>query len=216
MNYPIFNNPKAYLNRRGGKPGVRWLKRWFEFRAIRRALAQADGIETVCDVPCGPGRLFPLWSDLGFEICGVDLSDDFLSAASDARSSLGLPGKIVKGDAFELSANIAPVDMVASVRFLYYFDRDQRLALLRELADASLRYVLTQYKTSETRKGRRNSTKPGRSQGVYGKRFCTYQEIEDEISEAGLVLRGIFPIAQSSDRVFVMTEVGARGATPAR
>jgi hypothetical protein len=142
-------------------------------------------------------------------VIGVELSDPMIAAATQRHAALRLAGEVRKGDVFALrSALGSPADVVASVRFAYYFDRPRRLDLLRALAAASRRWVLVQYKTSQTFKGRRNlASAAGKSgSGHAPKFFCTYDEIRAECVEAGLKCLAIERISIGSDRVFVLAE----------
>lgn len=204
--YPIFHDPKAYLCLRnvGGPTGA--LKRRSEWRALDRCLAETAGVATVCDVPCGPGRLFPYWARRGWRVIGVELSDDFVAHARSELTRLELAGEIVHGDAFRI-AEYAPcrqAQLIASVRFIYYFERPRRIELLRGLAAAGARYVLTQYKTRETWRGRRNLARRRPTRGPYDKEFVGAAEIRAELAEAGLEAVRIEPISRFSDRVYVL------------
>ena len=207
--YPLFTNPKAYLRIRRGKFGSGWLKRWFEHRAIDRCLRGIEDIRTVCDAPCGPGRLFRYWRKKSMAVTGVDLSDPMVEAARTAHRELKLQGIVLAGDAFSLSEHLKGSgipDLVASVRFCYYFESAERIELLRSLARASRRYVLVQYKTMETMKGRNNLARSKRHKGTVRKYFSRHQDIRNEMREAGLDCLKIQPIGLASDRVFVLGE----------
>ena len=207
--YPLFANPKAYLRIRRGKFGSDWLKRWFEHRAIDRCLRGIEDVRTVCDAPCGPGRLFRYWRKKSMAVIGLDLSPPMVEAAKTAHRELNLQGIVLAGDAFSLSEHLkesGTPDLVASIRFCYYFQSDKRIELLRSLAEASRRYVLVQYKTMATMKGRRNLARSKWRKGTVRKYFSRHQEIGDEMREAGLNCLRIQPIGLASDRVFVLGE----------
>jgi predicted TPR repeat methyltransferase len=207
--YPLFDEPEKYMHLRESAHGLGFVKRWFERRAIARCLKLVGEIKTLCDAPCGPGRLFPCWKRWAPTIIGVELSDPMVAAAKQLHAAMKLTGDVRKGDAFTLRSSLdAPVDVVASVRFIYYFDRPQRLELLRALASASRRWILVQYKTSQTFKGRRSlADEPGKSRpGRSTKYFCTDDEIRAECAEAGLKCLAIERINLGSDRLFVLAE----------
>src|SRR5690606_18426128 len=163
-------------------------------------------------VPSGPGRLFPHWKERGFTVYGVDYSDEMASASSDTHRKLGLDGSVAQGNAFELSGVLPEKpDLVASVRFVYYFDREKRIELLRSLAEASKRYVLVQYKTTQTMKGYINQSRNSEARRKGRERHmakigCSHYEIIHEIYQAGLVPLRIEAIGEFSDRVFVLAE----------
>jgi hypothetical protein len=207
--YPLFVGPEEYMRLRESAYGFGFLKRWFERRAIARCLRRVGEVATLCDAPCGPGRLFPCWKRWARTVIGVELSDPMVTVATQRHAAMKLAGLVRKGDAFGLRSHLdSPADVVASVRFAYYFERPRRLDLLRALAAASRRWVLVQYKTSQTFKGRRNLARAPRKKeaGRAPKFFCTYDEIRAECAEAGLKCLAIERISIGSDRVFVLAE----------
>lgn len=204
--YPVFDDPDGYLRLRAGRPGLRDAKRYFERRAIRRCLADAGRPGVICDAPCGPGRLFDLWRDGGATVLAADLSKDMVAAAMTALRRLGLAGQVRRGDAFNLAGLFGEcsADVVACVRFCYYFDADRRVRLLRALARAARGHVLVQYKTRQTPRGLWNWLRGRLRRGRTRKHHCTAAEIRDDARRAGLQLRRIQPIGPASDRVFVL------------
>ena len=205
MEFPLFRDPAGYLSLREGRFGLKTrLKKWYERRAIDRCLSLTRDINTVCDIPSGPGRLFDYWSARGWKVTGMDLSEEMVWASRARHHILALDGSVQHHNAFD--EHPETFDIVASVRFVYYFKRADRIRLIKSLASMSTHYVLLQYKTSETRKGAKNARKSPNANVAYRKYHCTRKEISDEISEAGLLLRGMEFISQSSDRVFVIAE----------
>jgi hypothetical protein len=203
--YPLFVDPVEYLWFREPTHLLGFLKKWSERRAIARCLSKVKEARCVCDAPCGPGRLFPVWRRWFSSVLGVELSDVMVEAARRRHGHLKMAGEVCKGDAFHLRQAIRePADVVASVRFCYYFDRAGRVQLLRSLAAASRRYVLVQYKTTETPKGRQKAARA--SQRRLPKQFCSNVEIREELAEAGLKGLCFSPIGWMSDRTFVLAE----------
>jgi protein tyrosine phosphatase (PTP) superfamily phosphohydrolase (DUF442 family) len=206
--YPLFTGPEQYMRFRESARGLGFLKRWWERRAIARCMKLTEDARTLCDAPCGPGRLFPAWRKWFPSIIGVELSDPMVEAAGRYLKMLGMGGEVRKGDVFHLrDALPEPVDIVASVRFIYYFERPDRLRALRSLAAASRRYVLVQYKTLETFKGRRNAAHMAKRTGPRCvKHYCSDDDIRAEFAEAGLRCLCISPISTGSDFTFVLGE----------
>lgn len=204
--YPIFHDPDHYMHLRN-KPGLRGhLRRRSEERALRRCLRETRGIASVCDVPCGAGRLFYFWQAMAFRVQGVDLSEEMVAAAAERIAALKLDAGVRLGNAFELGDGLpATFDLIASVRFIYYFERERRVELLRTLAAASRRYVLTQYHTEGTIKGKVNARRKRRDPTRAASRsYTTHREIASEVVDAGLRLIRIAPLSQLSDRAFVL------------
>jgi hypothetical protein len=202
MSYPLFDDSKGYLDLRRGKGLGGILKRGFERRALNRCLRHVSGVEVVCDVPSGPGRLLDYWRRRSRQVIAVDLSQPFVDVCAARLKGTG--GRALRGDAFRLAELVEGVDLVASVRFLYYFDAGERVRLLRSLAAVSRRYLLVQYKSCETRKGRRNMARARSAAGPYGKHFTDRAGIAAEVAAAGLDLIAIEPIGVASDRVFAL------------
>ena len=209
ISYPLFTEPAQYLRFRNGGLISGFVKRFVEQWAIDRCLNRLKDVKTICDCPCGPGRLFPYWKKRQFRVIGAELSEPMISAARQMHTDLGLHGYVLKADAFDLDQEVGEVpDMVASVRFCYYFDSNVRIKLIRTLASISRRYLLLQYKTKETLKGQRNtsSSKMQKRSHRSSKHYSTNQEIIDELQTAGLKCLRIENISQASDFSFVLAE----------
>lgn len=208
VRYPIFKNPREYIELRRGKFVYGFFKRWSELKAIDKCLKGIDDITRVCDIPCGPGRLFNYWQKRKYRVVGIDLSDSMVEAAGKMCNELYPESRVIKGDAFALknSLNGHNVDLIATVRFIYYFDSKERIRLLKNMAALSVKYILAQYKTTETWKGRRDLKKTKLNGRSAAKQFCSNDEIMDELKAAGLECIRIVPISQASDRIFVMAK----------
>jgi len=205
-----FDDPESYLRNRRGRFGFRGLKTWAERRALAACLDAAGPLTRICDCPSGPGRLVSFWNGRGVTILCVDASAPMVAAAGKRIADLRAPGRAIEARAEDLvSVALPQPDLVSSVRFLYYFDRESRLTLLRAFAAATRRFVLVQYKTSETWKGRRNALRER-----HGRAFCSRSEIEAELAAAGLHFLAFRPISQFSDRAFVLAETTDRTDRP--
>ena len=204
---PIFNDPAEYLHFREGNFLKRFFKRFFEWLSLNLCLKGIKDITNVCDCPCGPGRLFAYWKKKGYKITGIDLSPPMLEAAENELKNICYPGRTLLHDAFKFTnSDIEQPDMVACIRFLYYFDTDVRIRLLKSLAQFSKKYVLVQYKTSETLRGNRNARLKTLQWYLTAKQYITYQGIIDELEQAGLRCMRIIPKGDNSDRAFVLSK----------
>lgn len=207
--YPVFRNPEKYMQCRVSHTPLGILKKKSERATLDRCLAVTSGVRTICDVPSGPGRLFPYWKHKDFRVHAVDVSEEMVNASRRLYEQLELEGSVREGDAFNLAQSLDEIpDLVASIRFLYYFDREQRVDLLKAFADATQRYVLVQYKTTETLKGQKGLIRreePRRKHHLKT-RFASHEEIVDEIQAAGLIPLRIDPVGEFSDRVYVLAE----------
>ena len=201
--HPLFKNPEQYLRFRERTGIYRFFKRRFEWRSIELCLNGIDDISSVCDCPSGPGRLFEYWKKKGYKVTAVDFSDDMVKASKEELERYYLEGKTHFQDAFKLDkSDIERTDLVACVRFIYYFDKETRLNLLKKLAQFSRKYLLLQYKTSETLKGKKNIKRKLKKRS--NKHHHKYLDIINELEQAGLDCIKIVPKGESSDRVFVL------------
>src|SRR3954467_13621412 len=53
-----------------------------KWNAIQKALASADGVKTVVDLPCGTGRFTGHLARAGYEVVGSDISIEMMQQAS--------------------------------------------------------------------------------------------------------------------------------------
>jgi SAM-dependent methyltransferase len=205
--YPVFANPQRYLRVRVSSGPLGRMKIRSEHRALDRCLSVGSAIRAVLDVPCGPGRLFPYWAQRRYSVYACDLSEEMVEYASKIHSDLGLVGSVTAGDAFEglPGSPSQAVDLIACVRFAYYFESEERIALLRALALRTGRYLLVQYKTNHTWRGSRHD-RHFRDQGRYSKHFTTVEQALGELREAGLSPLRVEPISEFSDRMFIIAE----------
>ena len=200
--YLDFGSPGEYLKVRKGKIVLGFLRRRLEMRAIGKCLKGLLDIHSVCDIPCGPGTLFPYWRKKGYKVVGADLSDRMIEGALDKFKHLNLEGRIIKCNAFTLENCLkeGEVDLIASVRFFYYFEKNKRIELLQTMGYLSRKYLLVQYKILETRKGRLNLKKGGPNN-----QLCSMEEILEELKVARLDCIKILAAAPAgTHRVFVM------------
>jgi SAM-dependent methyltransferase len=201
-----FDDVARYLRRRERGFTRPW-RRWGERRALRKILASCGPVRTVLDCPCGPGRLFEVWSGFALAVVGFDRSPAMLETARIRLRDSGIPGRVVQGRVEDLGRLVArKADLVASIRFAYYFDARSRPELLRILARASRRYVLVQYKTTESWRGRRNLRR-GRNQR---KHVTSLAEIRAEFEAAGLELLRFETHGPLSDRALALGELRTR------
>lgn len=205
MDYPVFEHPDSYLKTRRGSWVYRFFKERGEQRALDQCLSSLTDVRLVCDAPCGFGHLFPYWHRKKFRFIGLDLSMPMVTLARERLREQKINGEVRYGDIFSLSEHLKErPDLIACVRFIYYFERSQRVKLLQALAAASNRYVLVQYRTKETFRGRWTLYRRKRQGVPIVKQFSLLSEIEEELREAGLAMIRAVPISQFSDRIFVI------------
>jgi SAM-dependent methyltransferase len=213
--YSLFRDPEGYLKCREPRGWRGRLKRRSEARALDRCLRNVSHSRTVLDVPAGPGRLFAYWKSRGWHVTAIDMSEEMVAKASEVHGQLGLQGQVTVGDAFDPGSRPPEkADLVASVRFAYYFDRPMRVALWRALAEASNRYVMIHFKVNETLRGKVDAlraspaklkTKSRRSRRS-PRWVISYDDISAEVTEAGLRLVRIVSASEFSYSAFALAE----------
>ena len=209
--YPRFSDPKKYLKLRQPPGALGVLKALSERRALDGCLdrlerAAAPGrIGFILDIPCGPGRLYRCYRDRGFHVVGADLGPEMLDEAARLRRELDLPGAECRTDAFHLPWPDDSFDTVISVRFAYYFDQPQRIALIRELARVSRHGIVVQVKIAYSMFSRIRKLTGKAARRNRGKFLQQRDEIIDDFRRAGLAVERIAPLSRlRSDRAFVL------------
>jgi hypothetical protein len=145
-------------------------------------------------------------------VVAFDLAEEMVAAARSCHEDLALDGEVAKADAFELVAQMPKrVDLVACVRFAYYFDRDSRVELWRALADVSERHILVQFKVSGSLRGKmqsvRRALRPKRRRARrHPRHVLTRQEIEQEVALAGLRLVRFVRAGMFSNSAYALAE----------
>ncbi len=164
---------------------------WLEQRALKRILV-ANGLvgKQLLDVPCGYGRFWPTLDRLDVRLIGIDLDPDQVRKAAD-HDALNRGSRAVCGDVFQLPFGDDSFDCVVCIRLLHLrFSEAERLAILRELARVSCRFVIiSMYEhTGLHALARRFNGTPGRL------RLMTSQELRDLVQTSGLRLDSVQPL----------------------
>lgn len=107
-----------------------WLARWME--PIRGG--------TILDAPCGDGRLFATWSELGASVVAVDANGEMCRRAAAEALRLRLPVWILERDL--RSGRLPEGDGVACVRLMCHVERADADRLLVLLIAAAPRVAL--------------------------------------------------------------------------
>lgn len=200
----------AYDRRRFESLGSR-RKTARKWRMILNSLGGADDIQTVLDLPCGTGRFTTRILEHGWKLINADISQPMLQAAREqAGDAAGLMGS-ARMDAERLPLADASVDLVLSIRFLMHVPRDVRVAIYREYARVSRRYIVIDvrhnfcislwWKRFRSRLGFRVKLPQRHS----------VRELEQEVKEAGLrVVRKAWNRPPLSDKLVLMCQAETR------
>jgi SAM-dependent methyltransferase len=118
-----------------------------DLRAIGRALDEAvrrgHPVRTALDLPCGTGRLVPLFRERGIRDFGADIS---LAMMSRARRKYGDRIRVLRCDANAIPLADASVDAVLAIRFFFHLDLPTRQQVLREMRRVARRWLVLDYR----------------------------------------------------------------------
>jgi SAM-dependent methyltransferase len=179
-----------------------------KWRAIERALAQAQGVRRILDLPCGTGRFTGRLAASGYEVIGSDISLEMIgkAVAAGARAGPAILG-YVQGNAEMLPFRGASVDCVVSIRFMFHVDREVRIRILREFGRISSRWQIVDYRHKYSLRYRK--WRALRALGLTREPLerVSRERLEHEFTSAGLVIRAIIPVSSwLSDKWVVLSE----------
>jgi SAM-dependent methyltransferase len=143
---------KRYERRRA------WTGQWQAEEAALREFLAPLGHVRVLDIPCGTGRFWPLYQELGLDARGIDVSEDMLAQAR-ARGW----EDVHRGDIFAIGDPV--LDMLAPMsddaahvtvcfRLLNWMTRDECVAALTELARVTRTAVVVSVGIGDGYRGR--------------------------------------------------------------
>jgi ubiquinone/menaquinone biosynthesis C-methylase UbiE len=133
--------------RYGGISG--YIKNRYTLNAIDKVLREIKEGGLVLDVPCGTGRLVPLFAGRSIRWIGADISFEMMEVAR--RRPEGLINRMgnVQLDSEHMPFKSVSFDCVASIRFIYHVPTEEgRIAMLREMARVSKKWVIIDYNYS--------------------------------------------------------------------
>jgi ubiquinone/menaquinone biosynthesis C-methylase UbiE len=178
------------------------LERWL----LARAFGGLPRDARLLDVACGTGRLASRIASHAASFTGVDVSFEMLT---EARRH-GIAGaRYIQGDATRLPFPSGSFDVVTSMRFLRHLESPSRIAVFRELARVSRRFVVVELLVRE---GLVWHTKRVLHVPEWSRKLAvrrpTHEEAKDELARAGLrVLRRHALIAHVSQPHLYVCEV---------
>ena len=181
-----------------------------KWSAIQKALALANGIKTVVDLPCGTGRFTGHLARAGYEVIGSDISLEMMeqAAKSPALEHENVAG-FVRADAEALPFASKSVDCLMSIRFLFHVDPETRRRMLREFGRVSRRWIIADYRHKYSL--RYGVWKISKSLGFTKRPFerVSVKSMTLEFEDAGLRLAKIIPVRRGfSDKWVVLAEAG--------
>jgi ubiquinone/menaquinone biosynthesis C-methylase UbiE len=181
-----------------------------KWNAIQKALALADGVKTVVDLPCGTGRFTGHLARAGYEVIGSDISVEMMQQAATMKSVRheNIRG-YVRADAEALPFKSKSTDCLLSIRFLFHVDPDTRRRMLREFGRVSRRWIIADYRHKYS--FRYGVWKLSRWLGLTKRPFerVSVKSMKSEFEDAGLRVVKIIPVRRwLSDKWVVLAESG--------
>jgi ubiquinone/menaquinone biosynthesis C-methylase UbiE len=191
-----------YEMRRFARPLAR-LKHRRDAALVLALLAEAAGVRSVLDLPCGTGRLLPALARAGYRAVGADVALEMMRAGLAARPGVA---PLVQADAQRLPFRSASFDAVVSVRFLFHLAPEERrrsLAEMRRVSRHGLVVGEVRYRATLKHLGRWLRSRVGlaaRYRPAGGR-----AELAAELSGAGLELVRLCPVSRLfSDKAFFL------------
>jgi len=181
-----------------------------KWAAIQKALALANGVKTVVDLPCGTGRFTGHLARAGYEVVGSDISAEMMGQAAKLPSvqHANIRG-YVRADAENLPFRSKSTDCLMSIRFLFHVDPETRRRMLREFGRVSRRWVIADYRHKYS--FRYGVWKLSRALGLTRRPFerVSVKSMTAEFEDAGLRVARIIPVRRGlSDKWVVLAETG--------
>jgi ubiquinone/menaquinone biosynthesis C-methylase UbiE len=181
-----------------------------KWAAIQKALALANGVKTIVDLPCGTGRFTGHLARAGFEVVGSDISAEMMGQAAKLPSvqHANIRG-YVRADAEKLPFKAKSTDCLMSIRFLFHVDPETRRRMLREFGRVSRRWVIADYRHKYS--FRYGVWKLTRALGLTKRPFerVSVKSMTAEFEDAGLRVAKIIPVRRGlSDKWVVLAETG--------
>lgn len=185
-----------------------------KWAAIRRALAQATGVRTILDLPCGTGRFTGALAREGYEIIGSDISHEMLKKAATVTAQGAGEGKpleirgYVQANAEKLPLRDDSLDCVVCIRFMMHVDPETRVRMLREFARVSRRWVIVDYRHKYTFRYVLTHTFGKLGLGRTPLSRVSTNELHEEFRQAGFAIRDVIRVSTPllSDKWVVLAE----------
>lgn len=103
-----------------------------EDRLVREYLSDIPSGDWVLDCPIGTGRFIPFYEEKGFQVVGIDLSEDMLQEASK-KITKPKQFRLQQGNALVLKRDPKSVDVAVMVRLTRWLTPEERDRALREM-----------------------------------------------------------------------------------
>ena len=163
---------------------VDWREKYLIFKAIK--LSGIKPPARILDLPCGTGRLSIFLAEKGFNVVGIDISNEMIkqSKLKIIDSNLINKVKFIVGDGENIQFPDSFFDIGISLRLFGHLPIENRISVLKELSRVSKRFVIVVYYHKNSLQElikRKNRIK----KGVYWYPI-KLKKIDEELKTAGL------------------------------
>jgi ubiquinone/menaquinone biosynthesis C-methylase UbiE len=172
------------------------------YKAINKAGIKPPA--TVLDLPCGTGRLSLFLAGKGFEVEGIDISEEMVDRAAEKvrGQSYGSVIRLGVGDAESLPLKDNSVDIAVSLRLFGHLPPENRLRVLRELSRVSKGFLAVAYYHKRSVQGLIRKKMRARKDIPWYP--VDMKQIDRELADAGLERMGkVFLIPYVSETVII-------------
>lgn len=123
-----------------------------EDQRVREILADFPEGTKVLDIPCGTGRFFNYYMEMGFESLGIDISRDMLEQCSGIH--------VREGSIFNIEVDDQAFDIALSIRFMNLIEAKDMQIALNELQRVAARVLFTLRVKQKNQTGHYHSPHP--------------------------------------------------------
>lgn len=107
---------------------------YLEKRSIRKAFEGLPKDSLILDAPCGTGRLAEVLLEEGYQVFGLDVSEEMLTVARNRLARFGERFQSAVGDIRTLESNDQMFDAAMCMRFLMHFPQSEQREFLSVIA----------------------------------------------------------------------------------
>ncbi len=202
--YATASDAENYRDRRFGRSRHGRQVDAAERRLVGRLIGDLGVVGPVLDAPCGAGRFLPILACGGRDCTGVDVSAEMLGLAHRAAADEGVPWRVAMADARRLPFADGWFELALSMRLLHRVRTEaERVAVLRELARVSGRWVLFSFYNRLSWRGLRDGLR-GRYPGE------TRAAIRREVADAGMRVEQFLPVGPLARQTLVLCAAPGR------
>jgi SAM-dependent methyltransferase len=161
-------------------------------RILERYSAR-PGLKPVLDVPCGTGRLRPVFERRGLRYVGVDGSPAMLAEARAEERAEDGAGSLLAADVERLPFRDDAFDVVVCCRLLHHLhDPDEIRCVISELTRVAHRLVVASFWDSASLHALRRRVGLRRSEGASGRRAVSKRLLRGLFRENGAEVVGFY------------------------